>query len=340
MKYITQICRNFTKGGAELLFQKISSDALFQGDIRFRQSICLDKNRFDPEFARTFRHPVYVGNFDRIKEAIDQNDIILFWGDLKLNESNLPKPKICIVYSCTEDPLIIQNNSNYITHAITTSKKTASITCNNVNHIISYPRIDHKKLQTNIDRQKFREKLGLKNTDFVLGMIARIGDTKRQRWLIDAILRIKDDSVKAIFVGEGNNRKYLQSISYPHGIFVGHQDNVGDWYQVFDAYCILSRNEGGPLTLFESFYMNVPVIHTQVGITEELCNCTNSFLVKDEEELVNVINHVRKIDKTALKLYTDNAYKIYERHGKIEDAISEWYKYFKTIVTQNTKNLL
>lgn len=341
MKYITQICKSMHKGGgAELYFRNISAQPIFQNDIKFRQSIILNKNNFDADFANTFAHPVRTGNLHDVEEAINNGDIILFWGDLKLNNSKLKKPQVCVIWSCTEDALIIENNKSYITHAIATSKKTASITCYNIDHIISFSGLDYNNLNTNISRYDLRKKLNILEDDFVLGMIARIGETKRQRWLLDAVNKIKNKKIKAIFVGDGDKRKYLEQLRVPNCLFVGHKNDVGNWYQILDAFCILSRNEGAPATLFESFYMKIPVIHTDVGMTQELCNCTNSFLVKSKDELPDVINHVYKLNKNAKDMFTDNAYELYEKHGKIEFAATQWYNFFKNIKTVNCRSLL
>lgn len=341
MQYITQIGTSFKRnGGAERIFRMFSSHKIFTGDIQFRQSICVNPESYDKEFCDSFSHPVYLGTYEDVRKAIKNDDIILFWTDHKLNESNLPKPKIGLLWACWEEPRIIQNNNEYITHCVAISKKIVNVMCRDKPTKIIYPNVDYEKLQLYHTKEDFKRKHNFKESDFIIGMIARIGENKRHIWLMNALKKIKNKNIKAVFVGEGNLKKRLESLNVPNCHFVGHHEKVGDWYNIFDAFCVLSPNEGGPLTMFESFYMNVPFIHTPVGLTEEFCNCTNSFMVKNTKQLIDVIKFLYEMKPENRRLYTMNNKEITEKYSNHDTIAKNWYDFLKNISQENKRRLL
>jgi len=338
MKYITHIGRKFLRnGGAEIFLRSIASHEMFQGDLQFRQSLCIDRNFYDKEFCETFTHPVYLGGKNEINKAIENEDIILFWGDIQLNNLGIKKPKVCILFVCSEEPNIVSKNSDYITHCIASSKRAALISCGNIPYTVIHAGFDKTRLTPTETRDSQRKKMNLNDDDFLVGMISRIGDNKRQFWLMEAIQKIKSEKIKAVFVGGGKDLKKLKNMNVRNCLFVGHQDDVANWYLSMDAFCILSKSEGGPTTLFESSYMRVPLIHTEFAFTKELCNSYNSFFVRDVKDLVEVIKTMYSLGRENLKKYTDNNYRIYEEFGNIEKSATNWYRTIKNVVAKKER---
>jgi glycosyltransferase involved in cell wall biosynthesis len=238
---------------------------------------------------------------------------------------------------CSEEPNIVSNNSSYITHCIATSKRTALNSCGNIPYTVIYPGFDEIRLTPTETRDSQRKKMGLGDDDFLVGMISRIGENKRQFWLMEAIQKINSEKIKAVFVGGGKDLKKLKNMNVRNCLFVGHQDDVANWYLAMDAFCILSRSEGGPTTLFESSYMKVPLIYTDCGFTKELCNSYNSFFVRDVKDLIEVIKIMHSLGKENLKRYTNNNYSIYEEFGSIEKSAKNWYKTIKDVVAKKER---
>ena len=90
-------------------------------------------------------------------------------------------------------------------------------------------------------------------------------------------------------------------VRYIHHFLSDYRDIVR-YYQALDLYIISSRCEGGPKALLESWATGVPVVSTQVGMSDDLIkHGVNGMLaeVGDAESLTNCA--VELIEDTALR---------------------------------------
>jgi len=86
---------------------------------------------------------------------------------------------------------------------------------------------------------------------------------------------------KFVIVCDGPQRKILESFATKNVMFVGHQENVENFYSAFDVLLISSQMEGLPLVALEAMTSGVPVIGPDVGaISEILQTGFNGVLVK------------------------------------------------------------
>lgn len=332
---ITHITPRFVpNGGAEIFLRDLSCE--FNDEVRFRQSICLDHDYYDEDFCNSFPHPVIKGGEKEIIEAINQGDIIIFWGDVCLNKMDLPCPKICIYNLCSEHEHEILNSNRYINHIIACSSQVSSI-CKR--HKIDYSLIlpgisvNSNRLRVTEHRELKRASLGIKENDFLIGMIARLDDNKRQLALIKVMNSIKISRIKAIFIGDANYwdndyLNYLKSNSTGNNcIFVPHQENIGNWWSILDCYCMLSKSEGCSAALFESLYFKVPVISTAVGSYLDILNSRNSVLIDNvSQDLFNAIVKVHNLslNKTRLNILKSNGYETFLKYGDIKQTAQKW----------------
>ena len=324
---ITHISQNFLhNGGAEIFLRDFSTE-LIKHECFIRQSICVDVNRYNKEFCNTFPHPVIVGGRSEIQKAILNNDVIICWGHIKLNTMNLSKPRLCIFNACAEVPEQIRECDQLITNIIACSNKTANAVALNYHHKVIYPGINTSKFSITEDRKSLRAKLGVEENCFLVGMIARTEFQKRQHWLIDCVNKLQCDNIKAIFVGDGPALQQYKQKGGKNCIFVGHQSDVSNWWNIIDAYCLLSEKEGCSAALFESMYFKVPIISTPVGSAQDFLNDTNSIVVNSESELMSVISSINH--KLNLKEMADNCHKTFQIYGSIETTAYEWSKYIK-----------
>ena len=120
-------------------------------------------------------------------------------------------------------------------------------------------------------REEVRKRLGIKE-EFIIGHIARLSEEKDQSTLLYAFAEVaaKIEKVKLIIVGEGPLRNTLHSIVYSlrledKVIFVGGQDDIASFLNIFDLFVLSSVREGTSLTLLEAMAAGVPVVATNVG---------------------------------------------------------------------------
>jgi glycosyltransferase involved in cell wall biosynthesis len=73
-----------------------------------------------------------------------------------------------------------------------------------------------------------------------------------------------------VLVGDGPERDRLEEQAHELGIqkrtlFAGYQREISEYYDLFDAFLLPSRNEGTPVVAIESLAARTPVVATRVG---------------------------------------------------------------------------
>ena len=109
-----------------------------------------------------------------------------------------------------------------------------------------------------IKREQFRAVLGLTDK-FVVGNIGRYTFQKNQEFLIRAFADAceKNDRMYLLCLGEGEQGQYLRKLIAELGIAdraccMEWQENVEDYLQVMDVFCLPSRFEGFPISVVEA----------------------------------------------------------------------------------------
>ena len=126
--------------------------------------------------------------------------------------------------------------------------------------------------------RSFREELGLKTNDILVGVVGRLTDIKNHELFLRAAADFKaklsrgpvGTTVKFVVIGDGSRRKDLEEQANSLGlaediIFTGTRRDPENFYPALDIVALTSRNEGTPLTLIEAMANARPVISTSVG---------------------------------------------------------------------------
>lgn len=141
---------------------------------------------------------------------------------------------------------------------------------------------------------------------FTIGTIANFYPTKGLSYLIHAlgILSIKGQSIRAIIIGDGEQRPHLTMLirryNLIHVNLMGRQSDPLQFFPQMDCIVIPSVKEGIPYTLLEAMRAGMPIISTEAGgIPEIISNGKNGLLVptKNAEELANVIELMKHNEK-------------------------------------------
>jgi glycosyltransferase involved in cell wall biosynthesis len=129
--------------------------------------------------------------------------------------------------------------------------------------------------------------LGVKDTDFVVGIVGRIDENKGHIYFIrtaQSILEKRKD-VHFLIVGNGPLENELKAFCRENDLeeyihFLGFQDNILAYLSLMDILVIASSSEGIPYTLLESMGKGVPVVATNVGgIPEVIQDGVSGLLV-------------------------------------------------------------
>ncbi|MCA4815121.1 glycosyltransferase [Acinetobacter towneri] len=122
--------------------------------------------------------------------------------------------------------------------------------------------------------QEYRQSLGLKDTDFVIGSVGRIfDDHKRFSDLIRALRMLHDQGftqAKLLIIGSGPDDQMLADLTAKLNltgevIFAGYQAEARHFYPLMDVFALASAREAFGLVLVEAMLAQVPVIATSVG---------------------------------------------------------------------------
>lgn len=147
--------------------------------------------------------------------------------------------------------------------------------------------------------EPLREKLGLKPSDIIIGVIARIEQQKNPLFMSRLLNRLPD-SVHCVWIGDGRMRPELEAEILrcdQAGRFhlLGWQNNASSWLSAFDIFALGSRYEGLPLALLEAMAAGLPCVASQVdGTLDCLTNECDGFLcpVDDIEQWLSVLNRL------------------------------------------------
>jgi glycosyltransferase involved in cell wall biosynthesis len=136
-------------------------------------------------------------------------------------------------------------------------------------------------------RSEMRKELGLNESHFVAGTVARLDNIKNHHLIVSAALRLKNSfpDIRFVFVGDGELRDELAARIEAHGmkdrfIFTGWRNDIPDLLAAFDIFIMCSKNEGMGRAFVEAQAAGVPVIGTRVGgVAEVLDEGRTGYLV-------------------------------------------------------------
>lgn len=118
---------------------------------------------------------------------------------------------------------------------------------------------------------KFRARntLGLPASATLIGCAARLHRVKGHQVLLDALFRLPR-SVHLALAGAGEEevalRRHVKELGLEKRVhFMGHVENMVEFYRAVDVFCLASLNEGLPLSPLEAQSCGTPVVLTDVG---------------------------------------------------------------------------
>lgn len=140
---------------------------------------------------------------------------------------------------------------------------------------------------------KLRKQVGSAGYLGVIGTVARLSKEKR----IDRILDLAEVMSDYLFVvvgsgpEEGNLRKIIEEKNIRNVNLVGQQSNVAEYYKVFDAFILMSKIEGTPISILEAMASGIPVFSNFAGAISDILKdkITGFKLTEDPKENAEII---------------------------------------------------
>jgi glycosyltransferase involved in cell wall biosynthesis len=137
-----------------------------------------------------------------------------------------------------------------------------------------------------VSAQETRRRHGLTQDQRVIGVIGRLSSEKGQMIFLRAMEKTTRSipDVKALIIGDGQDRDMLEEFCREKGLsghveFLGHQEKIGEYYQMLDLLVLPSLSEGMPNAVLEAMSFGVPVLATAVGGVPEVVQNGNAIMV-------------------------------------------------------------
>jgi glycosyltransferase involved in cell wall biosynthesis len=163
---------------------------------------------------------------------------------------------------------------------------------------------DTEKFEVPLSRKEARRKLELPEEGFIVGTVGRLEEQKGQKFLLEAIgrLRRQGKELSLLLIGSGREEERLRETARREGVtedvqFLGTRRDLPDLFRAMDAFVLSSLWEGLPIALLSAMASGLPIIATPVGgIPEVIRDGENGYLVppRDAGALAETIWRVRE----------------------------------------------
>lgn len=178
------------------------------------------------------------------------------------------------------------------------------------------PKHIHKIHNCVIDKGYVESKANKTDDTIKLIYPARINNQKQQIELVKHLEGKIDKNIKITFVGIGPKFEELKELCVGKENFevLGYRNDVIDLIRKSDYTLLYSANEGLPITLIESSMVGKPIICSNVGGNNEICeDGANGWIITNWEDLIKVIKSLKYIPEENYINMSHNSRSIYEQ---------------------------
>jgi glycosyltransferase involved in cell wall biosynthesis len=137
---------------------------------------------------------------------------------------------------------------------------------------------------------------------FIVGSVGRMHSVKGHEYLIDAAeeLAKKYPNLFFVLVGKDHRNGELQKRVEKKGLtdkflFAGYHKEVVSWLATFDLFVLPSLSEGLPTVVLEAFFMQCPVVATDVGGTGEAVEHEKTGLLIPPADSRSLADAIRRL---------------------------------------------
>ncbi len=206
--------------------------------------------------------------------------------------------------------------------------------CKQVYHINSVGLDTSKYANVNIDRELYREKLGISKDELMLLAVGELSDRKNHQVVIYAMEKAKTKNIVFVICGKaisgrGTYDKLVDMVKQKNVrvVFLGHREDIPAICHCADIGVLPSTREGFGMAGVEMLAAGIPVISSNVhGIKDYMIDGINGYMVSpyDVDAFANAI------DKLSEKTVRDSmVLACVETAKKFDQSVS--FKQMKTI---------
>lgn len=141
------------------------------------------------------------------------------------------------------------------------------------------------------NKKEMRKKLGYSENDFIIAFVGRYIEVKGINRLCEALKRINNNNIKAIFIGEGQLKP-----DYKNTIFEGtlNHNEIPDYLSASDIFVLPTSSEGCCNAIIEALACGLPVISSDKSFNDEILDETCSIRI-NEMSIYEIKNTVEEL---------------------------------------------
>lgn len=175
----------------------------------------------------------------------------------------------------------------------------------------------------------------------MIGSAGRLTPVKDFSLLVDIARAVVSQNAMIDFVlaGDGPERDMLEEKVKRYGIedrfrFLGHQDDMDDFYRGLDMYINTSVHEGIPMSVLEAMSYGLPVVVPMVGGFSEIVeDGVSGYLVVGREPVAFTDRIVQLINPEHRGVMGSAARKRIERYFSRDVMARQYYRLYKELVS-------
>ncbi len=193
------------------------------------------------------------------------------------------------------------------------------------NPIVITNGVDINKFKPSSEHKKtLLKKASLPDTLKYIGCAARLEPVKAHDVLIKALHQLPQN-IGLLLAGTGSMQGELQKLIFQLKLdkrvfFLGHIDNMTNFYPLLDVFCLSSNNEGLPLAPMEAQACGVPAVLTDVGGCKEAV-CSKTGIIVQPNNVDMLSNALRK---TLNQNYNDSPREFIKNKRSIDAMINQY----------------
>ncbi|MBE5923945.1 MAG: glycosyltransferase family 1 protein [Lachnospiraceae bacterium] len=159
-------------------------------------------------------------------------------------------------------------------------------------------------------RTQVRNRLGIGEDIFLIGMVSRFEEDKNQSFLVDVLKKIENPHIKIAFIGDGSKHKEVEKkvndlLLEERVLFLGNRNDVNVILNSLDLFVLTSRHEGFSLVIMEALANGLTCFAEMHAIPKEIkefkeCRFVDGFCVDDwVREIKEYICYAQIVDRMA-----------------------------------------